>query len=179
MAIPGSKQKNAQIEERRKRVAANLLAGLDYRQMAQAFGVSPATICKDVKALYKAWQKDQADTAGRYISLELKRLDVLINSLWDIARGVGDKPPDFAAIDRIMSLMSMRAKYLGQAQKIELTGPGGAPLQGPVVIFRIPDNGRGDSQAPQEATTGQAPATGAAGDRAAAGAADEGAQFAG
>ena len=96
------------IDERRKIVAANIMAGLNYRTIAKALGVSPATICKDFKAIIAEWRKEQTEIIDDWALLENSRLEVMINGLWDSAR-----KGNHAAIDLILKIMERRAKLFG------------------------------------------------------------------
>ena len=102
------KSKNAQIEERRKKVAANLLGGLTYRQMAETFGVSLGTIANDVRIVLGRWRREQVQNADEWTRLELERLNRLTNALWNNALD-----GKLAAVDRILKVMERRAKLLG------------------------------------------------------------------
>lgn len=98
----------AQREQRRKTVAANLLAGLNYRQMADALDVSIGTIAGDVKIIFGRWQKEQVTAVNEVIRLEVTRLDQALNAIWsDVAAG---KP---SAINVLLKIMERRARLLG------------------------------------------------------------------
>ena len=61
--MPVKMTKKAEIENRRTEVvAANLLAGLNYRDMASGLDVSLGTIANDVKIILGRWQKEQVET---------------------------------------------------------------------------------------------------------------------
>lgn len=121
------KTKQAEIEMRRKAVAANLTAGLTYRDMAEVLDVSLATIAGDVKIIVGRWQREQVANIDDWIQIELHRLDRLLNGLWTTA---SDGQLD--AIDRVLKIMERRARLLGLdkrvAQSIELAGADGGPL---------------------------------------------------
>jgi len=53
-------QMQAEAEERRKKVAANLLAGLNYRDMAEALNIGIGTISGDVKMILKRLRADKS-----------------------------------------------------------------------------------------------------------------------
>jgi len=52
-------QMQAEAEERRRKIAANLLAGLNYRDMAEALNIGIGTISGDVKMILKRLRVDQ------------------------------------------------------------------------------------------------------------------------
>ena len=102
------KAEEARREVRRKSVAANLLAGLNYRQMADALGVSLGTIASDVRIIMGRWQREQVDDTEDYVALELRRLDMALNAIWDdVAEG------KYGAIDRLLKIGERRARLLG------------------------------------------------------------------
>ena len=69
------KNQEAEIELRRKKVAANLIGGLNYRELAETLDVSIATISKDVKVILGRWRHDQVASADDWVQLELRRLE--------------------------------------------------------------------------------------------------------
>ena len=106
-------------EQRRKQVATNLLAGLNYREMAEALGVSIGTITEDVRILMGRWQREQVETVDDYLQLSERRLDRALNAIWgDVLDG------DLKAIDRMLRIEERRAKLRGldQPQEIKHSG---------------------------------------------------------
>lgn len=93
-------QSEIEIENRRKAVAANLMAGATYREIAEVLKVSKSTIASDYKAIVAEWRKHYADKFDRFLFMQMRRYDVLINGVWTDARN-GDK----SAIDRVVALM--------------------------------------------------------------------------
>ena len=127
-------------EERRKKVAANILGGLTYREIAEALNVSLGTVANDVKIILGRWQREQVADAEKYVQIELRRLDRAINAIWnDVQDG------KLTAIDRMIKLMERRAKLMGldAPQRHQLTGQDGDTL-GVQVQVVLPDNARGD-----------------------------------
>ena len=120
------KSREAEIEQRRKKVAANLLGGLNYREMAEVFGVAIGTISGDVAIILGRWRRDQVATVDEWIQIEARRLDKALNAIWDsVLAG------DAQAIDRMIKIMERRSKLLGldaPARK-ELSGPDGGPIK--------------------------------------------------
>ena len=123
------KNKAAQIEERRIRVSANLLAGLTYRQMASALDVSIGTIANDVKIILGRMQKEQIVNTEDWVTVELSRIDRAMNSIWGQITDA-DSKTRLIAIDRMVKLMELRAKYLGlfSPEKHAITDPEGKPI---------------------------------------------------
>lgn len=133
MPVPVRGSKKAEIERRRKAVAANLLAGLTYREIAEGLGVSLGTVAKDVKTLMGRWQTEQVKDTGEYVALELRRLDVALHSIWDKVRE-GDE----SAIDRMLRIMERRARYKGldSAPVLDLQSKG-ERITSPVVCIEV------------------------------------------
>ncbi len=105
---PTPKSKSAIREQRRQTVAANLLAGLNYRAIAEGLGVSLGTVANDVKIVMKRWRKEQLEAASEVAQLELVRLDRALFGIWsDVQAG------DTASIHTMLKLMERRAKLLG------------------------------------------------------------------
>ncbi len=94
--------------QRRQRVAVNLLAGMSYREIADALKVSPATVCRDVESILKEWRNARLATADEWVSLQVKRLDRAINAIWGkVLDG------DSAAVDRLQKLIEQQGRLLG------------------------------------------------------------------
>jgi len=113
------KSETVKREERRKMIAANLEAGLTYRDIMTAFEkrgehVSLGTISRDVKIILGRLRRDQINKTEDWISLECRRLDVALNAIWDKVQGA-----DLAAVDRLLSIQARRAKYLGLDEPTE------------------------------------------------------------
>lgn len=100
-------------------VAANLLAGLTYRDMAGALNVSISTIADDVKVIIGRWQREQVRDTGEYVELELLRLDRAINAIWTKVQA-----GDLGAIGAMIRIQERRARYRGldAAEKVEHSG---------------------------------------------------------
>ncbi len=105
-----SNTKRAEIANRRKIVAANLLAGHSQKSMAAGLGVSEATISADVKKILAEMRESYQEMLAVYTFLQLKRLDVLLNAVWEGARN-GQKPHLDSAlhiIDRQNEVMGIK-----------------------------------------------------------------------
>lgn len=104
------------IEQRRKLVAANLLAGLTYREIAQALGVSAATISNDVKEIRKEWQDRYAEDINHHIATQLRRYDVLLNAVWNDAKS----GLNYQAIDRALTVLDKMNQLTGIIARTKL-----------------------------------------------------------
>ena len=111
MAQMRRKEQGARIEERRQIVFANVLAGATYREIAKELEVSVGTVSSDVKQVMEELHESTVSNAKEYRRVELRRLDVMLNALWDDA-----KRGKLGAIDRILRLMDQRAKYMPGVQ---------------------------------------------------------------
>jgi hypothetical protein len=109
------KAEEARIAERRRKVGANLLSGLSYRQIASALEVSAATIASDVKAILAELHEDAKEDVDRHRALELARLDRAQNAIWnDVTNG------RLEAIDRFLKISDRRARLLGMDKPIKI-----------------------------------------------------------
>jgi len=105
---------------RRKQVAANLLAGLTYREMAEALGVALGTIKNDVDYVMAHWQHEQVEAATDYVTLQERRLDRALNAIWGRVLNGDDK-----AITAMLKIEERRAKLRGLDQPDKLEHSGG------------------------------------------------------
>jgi hypothetical protein len=102
------KVRAAQIEERRRKVAANLTGGLNYRDIAEVLGVSLNTIARDAKVIFERWKKETVSSRAEHVAVENHRLDRALNAIWPLVLQ-GNLP----AIDRFIRLSERRAALLG------------------------------------------------------------------
>lgn len=113
--MPQRQRGEIEREERRKKVAANLLAGLNYREIAAVLGVSVGTVSNDVDLLVRRWRTEQISEIGQWQSLNLKRLDRAINAIWgQVADG------NLQAIDRLQKLIEQQGRLLGFDQSTHI-----------------------------------------------------------
>ena len=98
----------AQREQRRSAVAALILAGHSYREIARQLEVSAATVHRDVMAVMRQWRQEYLIDAQQHIQQDLKRVDVAMGAIFDDVRA-----GKLTAIDRMLRLLDQRAKYLG------------------------------------------------------------------
>jgi hypothetical protein len=134
----------AEIDKRRTIVAANLLAGLSYRDIAALTNYSLGTVAADAKYLRKQWQKEALDDVEKMIAQECKRLDVLMNAIWQQA--VGSRVPGQAvvtpnmdAIEACRRLIAERRALLGivAPKSVDVTS-GGDKV--PIAIIKMDVN---------------------------------------
>lgn len=104
------KTNEAQAEERRVQVMANLMAGHNYRTIAQGLKISISTVHKDVEVIMGRWRREQIRNADQWVLLQTKRIDRAINAIWnDVTSG------NLGAIDRLQRLIDQHAKFSGYA----------------------------------------------------------------
>lgn len=108
------------IEQRRRIVAANLLAGATYREIAAAQGVSKGTIARDVKFITKEWKKHYSTQFDSFRELQLQRLDVLFNAVWAKAT----QGESLAHIDRALAIMDRMNQMSALANMDKNSGEG-------------------------------------------------------
>lgn len=117
-----TKQRELEVEKRRGIVAANVLAGLNYRDMAKQLEVSLGTIANDVKIVAKRYREEQISEYADIVQLELRRIDTALNAIWDDVK-LGSKD----AIRIMIALQNQRAKYLAlfepEINRVELLFP--------------------------------------------------------
>lgn len=106
--MPQRQREEIEREARRKKVAANLMAGLNYREIAEALGVSVGTVSNDVALLVRRWRAEQVSDVAQWQALNVKRLDRAINAIWgEVADG------NLPAIDRLQKLIEQQGRLLG------------------------------------------------------------------
>lgn len=111
--MPQQQRGEIEREARRRKVAANLMAGLNYREIAEALGVSVGTVSNDVALLMRRWRAEQASEVGQWQALNVKRLDRAINAIWgEVADG------NLQAIDRLQKLIEQQGRLLGFDQTL-------------------------------------------------------------
>ncbi|MBK8467749.1 MAG: hypothetical protein IPL32_18195 [Chloracidobacterium sp.] len=102
-----TKERELEIEKRRAIVAANVLAGLNYRDMASQLNVSLGTIANDVKIVARRYREEQISEYSDIVQLEIRRIDTALNGIWE-----GVKAGDRDSITMLVMLQNQRAKYL-------------------------------------------------------------------
>jgi DNA-binding transcriptional MocR family regulator len=88
-------------------VAVLVMGGASQREIAEKLGVSLGTVNSDIKTLRKQWAESQKDVAYQF-SLDLRRLDDLLGSIW-AAASRGHIP----AVDVSLKILDRRARMLG------------------------------------------------------------------
>lgn len=111
-----STEQKVEIAERRKRVLDLRLAGVTYRAIAKAEGVSHATIVSDVQAALADIPRHSADELRQ---VETERLDQLQRAVWgDALKG------HLGAVDKALRIVDRRARLLGldAPQQVQISG---------------------------------------------------------
>lgn len=102
-------------ESRRKQVAANILAGMTYREIADAMNISAATVTRDFKAILDDWREHYTRDVDDHIKIMARRLDQMYNALYPkIAAGdVGAVLAGCQIIDRLLKLYGINPDNIG------------------------------------------------------------------
>lgn len=110
--------KRGDVQDRRNRVAELLVArpGISYRALARELGCSRSTVMRDVQAIREEWAARRADLYESRAAEDLRRTDAAIAAIWSqVEAGKG------WAVDRLVSLLTYRARVLGlETQRQEL-----------------------------------------------------------
>jgi hypothetical protein len=110
--------KATKTEQRRVRVAELLAArpGISVRAIARVLGCSSTTAFKDVRAIRAEWAERRRDLVEQAAAEDLARTDAAIAAIWPaVTAGKG------WAVDRLVSLLTYRARVLGlETQRHEL-----------------------------------------------------------
>lgn len=97
---------NLAAQERRKKALDLRLAGASYRRIcAEGIYANPGTAMREVK---KALAAVTQEAASDVLKMELERLDQAQMGIWAAVRS-----GDVFAIDRMLKIMDMRARFLG------------------------------------------------------------------
>jgi len=116
-------QKQAIIDERRRKVASLYFAHLTQQEIATQLGVTQQLISLDLKAIRSEYRAERTEILDR----EAAELDHIEREC--ALRYQRDKAGEW--IDRRLKVKERRAKLLGldAPAKVEASGPGGAPLR--------------------------------------------------
>lgn len=125
-------QNELEVIQRRRTVSANLLAGLTYAEISRALNISKATITSDKKAILEEWRQQYAQEADQLVALQLRRLDVLLNAIWERARQGDEK-----AVDRALAIIDRQNDILGVKQLPTVEANVTVPIQ-IVEVNRLP-----------------------------------------
>jgi hypothetical protein len=149
MPKKGQTKTKIEIEERRKKVAANILAGATYQDIARALDVSVGTIASDYKAILREWRAVYSNSLDKFIQLQLRRLDVLLNGVWERARKGDEK-----SVEAALAIMGRMDLLMGVGKGL----PGGENSMAGVQTIRMIEVTRWvDGQPPQPDLGGAPP----------------------
>lgn len=70
--------------------------------------MSKGTVASDYKAIIKEWREHYADKAEQWLSIQLRRLDMLLNSLWEEAQ-----KGNMQNLDRALAIMDRQNALMG------------------------------------------------------------------
>lgn len=114
--------KVTKTEVRRLHVAELLRAnpGLSSRAVARLVGCSPATAHRDIVAVRAEWRARREEAYGERAAEDIARTDAMISIIWPKVQA-----GDLRAIDRLLAILSYRARVLGldkQRQEHDIGG---------------------------------------------------------
>lgn len=92
--------------------------GKSYQQIADRVGLpSPASAQRIVSRAIKVVLRE---TAEEVRSIELSRLEMMIELLWDsMAEDIKGKQPDFRRLDRVKALIESKLRFCGAVPVVE------------------------------------------------------------
>jgi hypothetical protein len=104
MTAPAAQAKKLEVEQRRAIVAANILAGMSYREIARALQnsghtVTHETVRKDFQAILRQYNEEHQEVAARIVVIEDRRSKV--------------ENGDLGAINTMIRVMERRARMSG------------------------------------------------------------------
>ena len=102
-----------QLEKRRLAELEMRLAGVQYRQIAEHFGVDVHTAWDDIQWAMQPTRNTLDEVGEKARRLDLWRLDRLLRALWPRAVGARATSPDDFAVDRVLKILDRRARLLG------------------------------------------------------------------
>src|SRR5579884_4284029 len=114
------RSKAPKIELRRLRVAELMRArpGISVRALARELGCAKNTALRDMQAIRAEWAARRSELYESRAAEDLARTDAAIGALWpSVLAGKG------WAVDRLVSLLTYRAKVLGletQRQEVDI-----------------------------------------------------------
>jgi len=108
-------------------------AGLSYRRIAEAIGMSTQGAYRAVDRAVRKLQTRVAEDTRKMVAIELERLDDMQLGVWQSA-----SKGDTKAIATVLAIMDRRARLTGMDEPAIVNG---SDQQDFVVI--VPDNGRG------------------------------------
>lgn len=149
--MPGEKRSKAQKIKDREQIAALRLRGRTMQQIADAVGISFATVRRELKALVGEWQESAAEDIAAVKARELQKLDAIEEEAWrewerskedwikkSSKKGGGNSDPETKVetggqcgdpryLQALLGIQDRRAKILGMdaPTKIAPTDPSG------------------------------------------------------
>jgi DNA-binding Lrp family transcriptional regulator len=96
-------------------------AGRSYQSIADELGLSKPTV---YEAIGRALEDLVREPAERVRGQEVKRLDAMLEALWQQARVCDDREIQLKTIDRVIKIQERRAKLLGldAPERVEHSG---------------------------------------------------------
>lgn len=122
------KPTDAEIEQRRHRVAVMLAARWPRFQMVERLGVSRATLERDIAFIRAEWRERAQSEIAEIVADELASLDELERRVKNDHLKI--VPIDPKAVNAMLAIHDRRARLLGldRPRKVEVSGANGQPL---------------------------------------------------
>jgi hypothetical protein len=118
-----SKPKTKAIKHEQDALELRIL-GYSYRKIGKALGISDAGAYKAVNRAIAKQELEITESAKEVVRLALERIDELLPSAIDRAKGGNDK-----AISSVVRLLERQAKYLGLDEPDRLMLNGGLTIE--------------------------------------------------
>lgn len=106
--MPPSPKQLADMEERRDKVEAMMLARLRPTTIARQLGITRQTTYTDMQAVRGRWREKREHTGDRRLDEEIARLNALEKALWPAAMD-----GKWLAIDRCLKIHELRVALNG------------------------------------------------------------------
>lgn len=130
-----SKEKSAEVAERRRRCAAMRRQGHRWETIAKALGYKTAgAACQDHRRALDATMADLKQEVSAWRAQELDRIDELQEAIWESAKAGDEK-----LLNVVVKLLDRRARMLGLDAPREATvALHGSPDGPPIAITDVP-----------------------------------------
>lgn len=109
---PRGASRKARIAARRLRAEEMALAGYNEFEIARELKVSQPTISKDLTFVKQEWADRRVELHDTRVAIDIARAEAAIRAIWDRVLAGHN-----LSIDRLVSLITYRAKTLGVPDK--------------------------------------------------------------
>jgi transcriptional regulator with XRE-family HTH domain len=95
-------------------------------EIADKLGVARSTVQRYLKQEWELLLEEKRELSGAYLDLSLERLEELYA---DLPRDPETGRVTLAASEQARKLIATQAKILGLGSRVEISGPGGGPVE--------------------------------------------------